>query len=330
LRGTQAYHGPDVSETQAERILGAVLDAGINFIDTADDYGLAEERIGRYLGRRRDEYAVATKCGYQPDGPWHPWGPTRDYRRENLLRNIETSLRRLRRDSVELLQLHNPFPDEVRRWGVVDTLQEIRDKGYAKHLGVSTSADFVPEFLEMECFEVYHLAYSVLDLRNLEAMDLLGRGGYGLILRGLLCKGAPHASSAPRRGASTRSPQEPTSRANLWTLAGLDQLCAECGCGPLEFTLRFALSHPHWQTGLMAMVEPAHLAEDLSYAARGPLPAEVYALARDRVLQTLLQVGPPRRRSHPGARPYSARRRQAQDAWYASIGVSVPDDPRGG
>src|SRR3990172_2855305 len=61
LRG--APRGRDVSDEQAERILNAVLDAGINFIDTSIDYGVSEERIGKYISHRRSEYYLATKCG---------------------------------------------------------------------------------------------------------------------------------------------------------------------------------------------------------------------------------------------------------------------------
>ena len=61
LRG--APRGRDVTDSQAETILTAVLDAGINYIDTSIDYGVSEERIGRYIGHRRSEYYLASKCG---------------------------------------------------------------------------------------------------------------------------------------------------------------------------------------------------------------------------------------------------------------------------
>src|SRR5207253_1259914 len=61
LRG--APRGRDVTEAQAETILHGVLDAGINYIDTSIDYGLSEERIGRYIASRRSEYYLASKCG---------------------------------------------------------------------------------------------------------------------------------------------------------------------------------------------------------------------------------------------------------------------------
>src|ERR1700694_5166748 len=61
LRG--APRGREVSDEQAEQILRAVLDSGINYIDTSIDYGLSEERMGRFIGGRRDEFFLASKCG---------------------------------------------------------------------------------------------------------------------------------------------------------------------------------------------------------------------------------------------------------------------------
>ena len=61
LRG--APRARDITEAQAETILNKVLDAGINYIDTSIDYGLSEERIGRYISHRRAEYYLASKCG---------------------------------------------------------------------------------------------------------------------------------------------------------------------------------------------------------------------------------------------------------------------------
>src|SRR5580704_13519718 len=70
LRG--APRARDISESQAETILNAVLDSGINYIDTSIDYGLSEERIGRYIGHRRDEYYLASKCGCLVGAPPAP------------------------------------------------------------------------------------------------------------------------------------------------------------------------------------------------------------------------------------------------------------------
>jgi aryl-alcohol dehydrogenase-like predicted oxidoreductase len=64
----------DITEAQAETILNKVLDAGINYIDTSIDYGLSEERLGRYISHRRDEYYLASKCGCLVGAPPAPRG----------------------------------------------------------------------------------------------------------------------------------------------------------------------------------------------------------------------------------------------------------------
>ena len=72
LRGTPRAR--DITEAQAETILNKVLDAGINYIDTSIDYGLSEERIGRYISHRRAEYYLASKCGCLVGAPPAPRG----------------------------------------------------------------------------------------------------------------------------------------------------------------------------------------------------------------------------------------------------------------
>ena len=108
VRGNRIWNGRPCTDEQAETILNAVIDAGINFIDTANDYGKSEMYIGQYLAKRRDAFYVATKCGCtmqfagDHDETPHYW--TRD----NILRNIADSLMKMRTDYVDILQLHNP------------------------------------------------------------------------------------------------------------------------------------------------------------------------------------------------------------------------------
>ena len=98
VRGPRIWGGRPVTEGQAETILNAVLDSGINFIDTSNDYGRSEEFIGKYISNRRDQYYLATKCGCtvvhkdaNTDDTPHVWT------RENLFRGLHESLTRMRR-----------------------------------------------------------------------------------------------------------------------------------------------------------------------------------------------------------------------------------------
>ena len=91
------------------RLLDDALDAGLNVIDTAECYFSSEELIGKAVSRRRRDYCLFTKCG-------HPEQPgVEDWRPESLLPSIGRSLRRLRTDRVDLVQLHSCSEEELRR-----------------------------------------------------------------------------------------------------------------------------------------------------------------------------------------------------------------------
>src|SRR5579862_1578636 len=105
LRG--APRGPLIEDEDAGRLLNALLDGGVNLIDTSIDYGRSEELIGRYVGHRRDEFFLASKCGCplnpSPDAT-PPYG--HDYSADNIRAGIERSLTRLGTDRLDLLQVH--------------------------------------------------------------------------------------------------------------------------------------------------------------------------------------------------------------------------------
>src|SRR5512144_1675231 len=123
IRGSRIWNGRPVTDQQAETILNTVLDEGINFIDTANDYGRSEEFIGRFLAHRRAEFVIATKCGCcvtrqddRTDDTPHVWT------RANLFRGLEESLQRLKTDVIDVMQLHNPSFEECQQGDLVAAL----------------------------------------------------------------------------------------------------------------------------------------------------------------------------------------------------------------
>ena len=130
-----ATEGP-VEPDRWETMFNAILDQGINFIDTSNDYGIGwkrptEEMIGRFIAHRRDEFCLATKCGCVFGG--HVWT------RENLFRGLHESLQRLRMDYVDVMQLHNPTVDECHKGDLVRALNDMREQGKVRWIGVSTA-----------------------------------------------------------------------------------------------------------------------------------------------------------------------------------------------
>ena len=124
--------GMRIDAAATERVVGAALDAGINFFDTADIYGStkSEEFLGRALGRRRKEAIVATKFGMAVDDK------RKGARPEYVRRACEDSLKRLGMDYVDLYQLHQPDPT-VPIADTLGALNELVQAGKVKEIGCS-------------------------------------------------------------------------------------------------------------------------------------------------------------------------------------------------
>ena len=131
-----AWWGPQ-DERESIRTIHAALDAGVNWIDTAPFYGWgrAEEIVGRALAGRNDDVLVFTKCGTVPD---ERRGDRMDLRPDTIRTDVEASLRRLQRDRVDLVQLHDSDPATPieESWGEVQHLiteGKVRDGGISNH-----------------------------------------------------------------------------------------------------------------------------------------------------------------------------------------------------
>lgn len=279
LRG--APRGRELTEDEVGRILHAVLDGGITLIDTSIDYEHSEERIGRHLADRRDEYLLASKCGCQVG--WErpadyqgglPGGGPHDFSRDNIIAGVEQSLRRLRTDHLDLLQVHaSPDAATLREHGVVETMEELRQQGKVRFLGMSGVLPDVADHIEMDVFDVFQIPYSAVQREHEQVISDAAAAGAGVLVRGAAAKGAPSGESK----AVTSRPK----LAETWQQTATDELLA--GMSPMEFTLRFSISHPGVSAALVGTANVDHLQANLAAIAKGPLPPDVYAEALRRL-----------------------------------------------
>lgn len=270
VRGNRIWGGRACTHEQADTILNAVLDAGINFIDTANDYGKSELYIGRFLADRRDEYYLATKCGctvvYAGDHDETPHVWTRD----NLRRNIADSLQKMDTDYVDILQLHNPDAQTAEDNNLVDVLQEFKDAGIVKHIGCSSTSPHLKTYIDWGVFDVFQIPYSALERQHENLITEAAEAGAGIIIRGGVARGEPGSGLGQK------------DRWKTYEDAKLDELCEEDE-SPTAFLLRFTLSHPHCHTTIVGTLNPEHLAENIAIAEKGALPADVYEEAKKRL-----------------------------------------------
>jgi aryl-alcohol dehydrogenase-like predicted oxidoreductase len=270
LRG--APRGRDISEGQAETILNAVLDAGINYIDTSIDYGLSEERIGRYIGHRRDEYFLASKCGCLVGAPAAPRGERSPhaFTPVNIAAGVEQRLKRMKTDYLDVVQFHSsPSARTLEDNGAVEALVDLKSAGKVRHIGMSGTFPHLKDHIPMGVFDVFQIPYSAVEREHETAIAAASAAGAGIVIRGVAAKGAP----APDKHTGLHWER--------WRQAGLDDVLQDMS--PVEFVLRFTFSHPDMDTTIVGTVNPAHLEANLAALRKGPLPPDLYAEAKRRL-----------------------------------------------
>jgi aryl-alcohol dehydrogenase-like predicted oxidoreductase len=272
LRGSPT--GPEISDEDAGKLLNAVLDDGINFIDTSIDYGRSEELIGRFISHRRSEFVLASKCGCVPGAGM---GAEHVHTADNIRKGVEHSLRTLKTDHLDLVQFHRSLSrDEFDAHGALAEALTLRDEGKVRFVGVSAVLPTLVEQIDMGVFDAFQVPYSALQR---EHEDIIGRAsdaGMGIIIRGGVARGAPDDWAGRRYYMVANETMR-----DYWDTAKLDELLD--GMSRTAFMLRFTLSHPDLDTTIVGTSNIEHLRDNLAAAAKGPLPDEILDEAKNRL-----------------------------------------------
>ena len=276
LRG--GPRGSDDRGRWADRLLNALLDGGINLIDTSIDYGRSEELIGRYLAPRREEFFLASKCGclleLPPDAvPPYP----HDFSAANVRAGVEQSLVRLRTDRLDLLQVHMS-PSRMEADGTVEAMLALRDEGKVRFLGMSGTLPNLPEQIAMGVFDVFQIPYSAVQREHEDVITQASAAGAGVLIRGGASRGAP---SEDKRWTVPPIGLEAGEAERRWADSDVNGLLD--GMSRQEFVLRFTLTHPGLSSTIVGTSSLDHLRSNLEIAAKGPLPADVYEEAKRRL-----------------------------------------------
>jgi aryl-alcohol dehydrogenase-like predicted oxidoreductase len=289
------------------RIIHQALDAGINFIDTADVYarGESEEIVGKALaGGRRDNVVLATKVhGTMGDDP-NEFGNSRRW----IIREVENSLRRLGTDWIDLYQIHRPEADT----DIDETLGALTDlvrAGKVRYIGSSTfpasqivEAQWVAQRRDRERFVCEQPPYSML-VRGIEndVLPTCMRYGMGVIpwspLAGGWLSGRYRlGSDVPSSHRAERIPSRydmslPGNQRKLQAADALARVADEAGITLIEMALAWVIRHPAVTAAIIGPRTMEHLDSQL--------PAADVQLADD-VLDQVDQIVPPGENLNPG------------------------------
>ncbi len=181
----------DSEDEHAETILNAVLDAGVNFIDTSSDYGRSEELIGKYISHRRPEFYLASKCGC-PVLPEAIAEGKHVYTRENIAAGVNQSLDRMKTEYLDIVQFHgSPSKERLAEQEAIETLRDLQREGKIRFLGLSSTLLNIEDHIEMGVFDEFQIPYSALQREHEDVITRSAEAGIGTVIRGGVAQGEP-------------------------------------------------------------------------------------------------------------------------------------------
>jgi aryl-alcohol dehydrogenase-like predicted oxidoreductase len=247
------------------RVIHKALDAGINFVDTADAYGDSEEVVGKALKGRRDDVVLATKFSRpMGDDPNHQ-GASRRW----IVTAAESSLRRLQTDYIDLYQVQRPDPST----DIEETLSALSDlihSGKVRAIGSSTTppsdiieAHWVAERRGLERFRTEQPPYSILNRRiESEVLPIAQRHGMGVLVWGPLGQGL--LTGRVRKGQQTdvrraRLFKSFSDERRLDAVEKIIPLAEEAALPMTHLAMAFAIAHPGVTSALLGPRTMDHL-----------------------------------------------------------------------
>lgn len=250
-------------------LLNAALDAGLNVIDTAECYNTSEELIGSAVSDRRGEFYLFTKCGHASGIDLPDWDP------QLLEQSIDRSLKRLRTDHVDLVQLHTCSEEKLRQAEVIEVLRRARDAGKTRYIGYSGDSLAAKYAIECGAFDTLQTSVNIADQECLDlTLPLAVQHNIGVIAK------RPIANACWRTGEKPTNSYQHTYWDRLQALQ-YPFLTGDLG-ESIATALRFTLGTPGVHTAIVGTANPERWAKNAELARRGPLPDSEYAAIRER------------------------------------------------
>ncbi len=253
-----------------EKLLNSALDAGLNVIDTAECYNNSEELIGSTISHRRDEFYLFTKVGHPRGTGSEDWSP------DSILESIQRSLRRLKTDSLDLVQLHSCSETVLQKGEAITALQTARERGYTRYIGYSGDSRAAKFAVESGAFDTLQTSINIADQEAVELTVPLARErGLGVIAK------RPIANAAWKSGHKPIDSYQHTYWDRLRKLdfpfirgRSLEESVSQA--------LRFTLSAPGVHTAIVGTTKPERWQENARLLEHGPLTPAEYDAIRER------------------------------------------------
>lgn len=261
------FEGIDV--TTVKKLLEDALEAGLNVVDTAECYKGSEEMIGRTLAGKRSQYYLFSKCGHSESPFINAWKPS------ELIKSIERSLKLLKTDYLDLIQLHSCSETLLRQGDVIEALVKIKQQGKARFIGYSGDGTDALYAVNADVFDTLQTSVSIADQQAIElTLPIALKKDMGVIAKRPLANAAWFNQTKP--GDSYIVPYWERLNKLAYDFINGDEQHS------IEIALRFTLSVPGVHTAIVGTTRPGRWRENAAYLKPGPLSSDEYDAIRAR------------------------------------------------
>ncbi len=266
--GAEIGFNPHQTQNDVNILLNSALDSGLNLIDTAAGYLTSEKMIGEAVSYRRKDFYLISKCGALD-------GFTRfDWSKKGILDAIETSLRDLKTDYLDIAQLHSCDAEILRQGDCIEGLQRAQEKGYTRYIGYSGDNEDAKFALEMDIFDTLQTSVSIADQSPIVGnIPLAVSKNLGIIAK------RPIANAVWRNSEKPKSEYHHPywERVQKLPFPFLKKSLEES----ISTALRFTLSIEGVTTAIVGTTKPNRWQENAKYVAEGKLSSEEFNEIRE-------------------------------------------------
>ena len=249
------YEDKDTSK----QILITALDNGINFFDTSSCYGKSEEFVGENISDKRNDIVLASKCGHS--SKFDPNLP--DWSYQGIKKSIDRSLRLLKTDRIDIMQLHSCNVDTLEKGEVIKALEEAKSEGKVVHLGFSGDNEASIWAANCGIFKSIQTSFNLVEQKaRYKLFEIVKKNNLGLIAKRPIANGAWRANDNPNvHSAPSNYAEEYFRRAGIITRKGkIDQEPED----RILTSMGYVFSFNEIDVGIIGTQNPKHLLSNIN------------------------------------------------------------------
>ena len=263
------------------KLLNAALDAGLNVVDTAECYIDSEVQIGEAIGKRRKEFFLFTKCGHiLPDeSRGEAWT------KEAVLASVERSLKRLKTDVIDLVQLHSCSQAELEKGACIEALELAKKQGKTRYIGYSGDSKTARWAIESGRFDSLQTSINVADQECIElTLPLAKEKQMGVIAKRPIANAAWRYDEKPENSYHQEYWRRLQELKYAW--ASGDARAKTDASGPAGVAMRFTAMQPGVCVLIVGTTKPERWKQNADLMEAGPLAKDLHDSIRARWKET--------------------------------------------